>query len=192
MAKIHKCAWATDDPLLEEYHDTEWGVPLYDDRKLFEFIVLDGMQAGLSWLTILRKRENFARAFDNYDPAKIARYSAAKKRRLLQNAGIIRNRLKIGAAIDNAQAYLNLVNERGNFHEYIWSFVDGAPRINRFKAMDDIPTETAESQAMSKDLKQRGFRFVGPTICYAFMQAAGLVNDHVVSCFRHREVQHGR
>lgn len=184
-----RCDWAGSDPLYRGYHDTEWGVPLYDDQMLFEFLVLDGMQAGLSWMTILRKRENFRRAFDNFDAARIARYRQARVEKLMRDAGIIRNRLKIEAAIGNARAYLDLKNEGGSFADFLWGFVGGRPITNARKNMKDIPAETAESRAMSKALKERGFRFVGPTICYAFMQAAGLVNDHLIHCFRYREVQ---
>jgi len=184
-----RCDWAGSDALYVNYHDTEWGVPLYDDRMLFEFLVLDGMQAGLSWMTILRKRGNFRRAFDNFDAERIARYRRARVEKLMGDTGIIRNRLKIEAAIGNAQAYLALKKEGGSFSEFLWNFVDGKPMINNWKTMKEIPAETTESRAMSKELKRRGFRFVGPTICYAFMQAAGMVNDHLTSCFRHREIQ---
>ncbi len=182
-----RCAWCGTDPLYVQYHDTEWGVPLYDDRRLFEFVILDGAQAGLSWLTILRKREDYRRAFDGFDAEKMARYGEGKIRRLLADPGIVRNRLKITSAVDNARAYLRLLKEEGSFSDYLWSFVGGQPRQNRWRTLSEIPAKTPESEAMSKDLVQRGFRFVGPTICYAFMQAAGMVNDHVVDCFRYQE-----
>jgi DNA-3-methyladenine glycosylase I len=181
-------AWPGSDPLYVAYHDTEWGVPLHDDRRLFEFLVLDAAQAGLSWITILRKRENYRRAFDGFDPEKIARYRAPRIEKLLRDPGIVRNRQKVGSAVANAKAFLKIVDELGSFDEYIWQFVGGKPKRNRFRSMKELPAETDESRAMSKDLQRRGFKFVGPTICYAFMQAAGLVNDHVVDCFRHREV----
>ncbi len=182
-----RCAWCGTDPLYVQYHDTEWGVPLYDDRRLFEFVILDGAQAGLSWLTILRKRENYRRAFDGFDAEKMARYGEGKIRRLLADPGIVRNRLKVASAVDNARAYLRLREEEGPFTEYLWSFVGGQPRQNRWRTLSEIPAKTPESEAMSKDLVKRGFRFVGPTICYAFMQAAGMVNDHLVNCFRYEE-----
>jgi DNA-3-methyladenine glycosylase I len=172
-----------------EYHDTEWGVPLHDDRKLFEFLVLDAAQAGLSWRTVLLKRENYRRAFDGFDAAKVARYTQRHEARLLRDPGIIRNRLKVRSAIINARQFLAVQDECGSFDRYIWQFVGGRPRVNHFGAIGDIPAHTAESDAMSRDLKQRGFKFVGSTICYAFMQAAGLVNDHVTTCCRHHAVQ---
>ena len=188
MAKIDEiCEWAVSD-LAKAYHDKEWGVPLHDDRKLFEFIVLDGAQAGLSWETILKKREAYRAAFDNFEPAIIARYRDDKIAELLGNAGIVRNRLKINSAVRNASAYLMGQEEFGSFDTYIWGFVDGRPIVNHYKVLREIPAYTAESDAMSKDLKARGFNFVGTIICYAFMQAAGLVNDHVVSCPRHAEL----
>jgi DNA-3-methyladenine glycosylase I len=183
-----RCAWPGSDPLYVAYHDEEWGVPLHDDRRLFEFLVLDGAQAGLSWITILRKREHYRKAFDGFDPAKVARYRAPRIEKLLRDPGIVRNRQKVQSAVANAQAFLEVVDEFGSFDEYIWQFVGGKPKRNRFRSMKELPAETDESRAMSKDLQRRGFKFVGPTICYAFMQAAGLVNDHVVDCFRHREV----
>ena len=182
-----RCPWATDE-LYIRYHDTEWGAPLYDDRRLFEFLILEGVQAGLSWHTVLNKRENYRAAFDHFDAAKIARYTDKRVARLMADAGIVRNRLKIGAAIDNARAFLEVQRECATFDAYIWSFVDGQPIRNRRRGKGDVPATTAESDAMSKDLQRRGFRFVGSTICYAFMQSAGLVNDHQVSCFRHAEV----
>jgi DNA-3-methyladenine glycosylase I len=185
-----RCDWgANADDLLIRYHDTEWGVPLHDDRTLFEFIVLDGFQAGLSWSTILKKRENFRKAFDNFEPDKIAAYGEKKRNELLSDAGIIRNRQKIDAAIRNARAFLEVQKEFGSFDRYIWQFVGGKPKINAWKSMKELPAKTEESEAMSKDLYKRDFRFVGPTICYAFMQAAGLVNDHAVDCFRYKEIQ---
>lgn len=183
-----RCEWCGDDPLYVEYHDTEWGVPLHDDRTLFEFVVLEGAQAGLSWLTVLRKRENYREAFDNFDPGKVARYDERKIEELLSNDGIIRNRLKVKSAVQNAQAFLKVQEEFGSFDAYIWRFVDGKPLQNARKSLKEIPAQTPESEAMSKDLRQRGFNFVGPTICYAHMQATGMVNDHIVGCFRHKEV----
>jgi DNA-3-methyladenine glycosylase I len=183
-----RCGWVHDDPIEIAYHDQEWGVPLHDDRKHFEFIILDGFQAGLSWLTILRKRENFRTAFDNFDPTLVARYDDTKQQSLLQNKGIIRNRLKIQAATTNARAFLQVQAEFGSFDAYIWRFVEGEPLQNSWPTLADVPTKTARSDAMSQDLKKRGFKFVGSTICYAYMQAAGMVNDHVVDCFRHGEL----
>ncbi|NNF98917.1 MAG: DNA-3-methyladenine glycosylase I [Desulfobacteraceae bacterium] len=183
-----RCGWPGDDPLYIRYHDVEWGVPQFDDRKLFEALILDGAQAGLSWLTILRKRENYRAAFDNFDPVSISRYNDAKINQLLQNEGIIRNRLKIETTVTNAQSYLKVVEKAGSFEKYIWQFVGGVPIINRWRNTQEIPAQTELSAAMSKDLKQKGFRFVGPTICYAFMQAVGMVNDHITSCFRYDEV----
>ena len=181
------CEWAVSD-LAKAYHDKEWGVPVHDDRKLFEFIVLDGAQAGLSWETILKKREAYRAAFDNFEPAIVARYGDDKIAELLGNAGIVRNRLKINSAVRNASAYLKVQEEFGSFDTYIWGFVDGRPIVNHYKVFRELPAYTAESDAMSKDLKARGFNFVGTIICYAFMQAAGLVNDHVVNCPRHAEL----
>ncbi len=172
-----------------DYHDTEWGVPLHDDRKLFEFLVLDAFQAGLSWAIVLRKREGFRAALDGFDPAKVARYGAHDVARLLADPGIIRNRLKVEAAVSNARRFLEAQEESGSFDRYIWKFVGGRPIVHRYKAESEIPARSAESDAMSKELRERGFKFVGSTICYAFMQAAGMVNDHVVGCFRHLEVQ---
>jgi len=184
---VIRCSWASND-LLIHYHDTEWGVPLHDDRRLFEFLILEGAQAGLSWNTILQKREAFREAFDHFDAAAIARYDDGKVQQLLRNAGIIRNRLKIQSAIQNAKAYLAIRKEWPSFDEYIWQFVDKKPIRNRWTTLEDVPTRTAESDAMSKDLKRRGFSFVGTTICYAFMQATGMVNDHTTDCFRFRAV----
>lgn len=183
-----RCPWPGDDPLMRAYHDEEWGVPLHDDAKHFEFLVLDGMQAGLSWQTILRKRESFRCAFEGFDPAVVARYGDADAVRLLADAGIVRNRLKIQAAITNAQRFLETQAEFGSFDTYIWHFVGGRPMVHQRRALADLPATSAESDAMSKDLLRRGFKFVGATICYAYMQAAGLVNDHLVDCFRHREL----
>ncbi len=180
-----RCGWAGSDPLNLAYHDQEWGVPLRDDRRLFEMLVLEGFQAGLSWITILRKRDNFRRAFDGFDPEKIAVYSSAKIATLLADAGIIRNRAKVEGAILSARGYLELMAEPGGFAGFLWQFVAGEPIVNQRRAMSEIPTETAEARAMSKALKARGFKFVGPTICYAFMQATGMVDDHLVDCFRH-------
>jgi len=173
---------------MTRYHDSEWGVPAHDDRKLFEFLVLDAAQAGLSWQTILLKRENYRAAFDGFDAEKIARYTPARVVKLLANPGIVRNRLKVQSAVTNARAFLRVRDELSSFDRYIWQFVDGATRVNEFKTQKQIPATSKESDAMSKDMKKRGFTFVGSTICYAFMQAAGLVNDHLVDCFRHREV----
>jgi DNA-3-methyladenine glycosylase I len=184
---LTRCAWARDD-LARRYHDEEWGVPLHDDHRLFEFIVLEGAQAGLSWDTILRKRDAYREAFDNFDPAIVARYDKRRVERLLKNADIVRNRLKIASAIQNARACLAVKEEFGTLDKYIWRFVDGAPKRNSVKTMKDVPAETPQSVAMSKDLRKRGFNFVGPTICYAFMQAVGMVNDHLVDCFRYREI----
>ena len=180
-----RCAWAGDDPLYIAYHDTEWGVPCHDERKLFEMLCLEGAQAGLSWITILRKRENYRVAFDNFDVETVAAYDDEKIASLLQDAGIVRNKLKVNAFVRNAQAFLRVQEEFGSFDAYIWGFVDGEPIVNRFTSLGEIPAQTERSLAMSKDLKKRGFTFVGPTICYAFMQATGMVNDHVVDCFRY-------
>ena len=184
-----RCSWAGTDPLYVKYHDEEWGVPLHDDRRLFEMLTLEGAQAGLSWITILRKRPAYRKAFDRFDPKKVARYDARKKRALLADAGIVRNRLKVDSAITNAQAFLAVQREFGSFDAYIWQFVGGAPIVNRRKTMGEVPARTPESDAMSKDLKKRGFRFVGSTICYAFMQATGMVNDHVDGCVARRPVR---
>lgn len=179
-----RCEWCGNDPLYVAYHDNEWGVPVYDDRRLFEMLILDGAQAGLSWLTILRKRENYRRAFDAFDAEKIARYSAPEIRRLLHDPGIVRNRLKIEAAVQNARAFLRTRDAYGSFSDFVWRYTDHKPKQNRWTSMSEIPARTELSDAMSRDLKKLDFRFVGPTICYAFMQAAGMVNDHVVHCFR--------
>ncbi|MFQ5650778.1 MAG: DNA-3-methyladenine glycosylase I [bacterium] len=183
-----RCEWAGSDPLYLEYHDQEWGVPVHDERKLFEMLILEGAQAGLAWITVLRKRENYRRAFDGFDAVKIADYGDRKIAGLLADKGIIRNRLKVHAAIKNARAFLAVQQEFGSFDAYIWRFIAGKPRKNTFKMLSELPAQTPESQAMSRDLLERGFKFVGPTICYAFMQAVGMVNDHVVDCFRYHEV----
>jgi DNA-3-methyladenine glycosylase I len=182
-SNVVRCAWASVEPNIS-YHDKEWGVAVHDDRLLFEFLILEGAQAGLSWETILKKREAYRKAFDNFDPQRVARYSAARVEKLMKNAGIVRNRLKIESTIDNAKAFLRVQKEFGSFDAYVWAFVGGTPRINTRKTMNDIPPSSPESDALSKDLKRRGFRFVGTTICYAFMQAVGMVNDHTVGCFR--------
>ena len=184
---MKRCRWAKlSNPLYLKYHDEEWGVPLHDERTLFEMLVLEGAQAGLSWETILNKRANYRRAFDGFDPEQVARYGAARVRRLLRDAGIVRNRLKIRAAVTNAGAFLKVQREFGSFDRYIWGFAGGKPIQNRWKTLKQVPPKTAESDAMSKDLKRRGFTFVGSTICYAFMQAVGMVNDHTTECFRHK------
>jgi DNA-3-methyladenine glycosylase I len=185
---VTRCAWAGTDPQYVAYHDQEWGVPVHDERTLFEFLVLEGAQAGLSWSTILRKRENYRLAFDGFDPYKVAQYGDEKVAELLSNAGIVRNRLKINAAIQNARAFLTVQEQFGSFDAYIWQFTGGKPIVNHWKTMAELPAETIESRAMSKNLIQRGFRFVGPTICYAHMQATGMVNDHIVDCFRYNEI----
>jgi DNA-3-methyladenine glycosylase I len=186
--EVRRCAWCGTDPLYVSYHDTEWGVPVHDDRRLFEFLVLEGAQAGLSWLTILRKRQAYREAFDRFDPGKVARYDGRKVRSLLQNPGIVRNRQKIEAAVANARAFLEVQDEFGSFDAYVWRFVGGTPRKNRWAALSQIPATSPEARALSRDLRRRGFRFVGPTICYAHMQATGMVNDHLVGCFRYGEV----
>jgi DNA-3-methyladenine glycosylase I len=183
----NRCGWCGEDPLYVRYHDEDWGVPVHNDQELLEKIILDGAQAGLSWITILWKRENYRRAFDGFDAEKIARYNERKIEQLMNDPGIVRNRLKINAAITNARAYLKL-REESTFDQYLWQFVGGKTINHKINSMQEIPAQTAESVAMSKDLQKRGFKFVGPTICYAFMQAVGMVNDHQVSCFRHKEV----
>jgi DNA-3-methyladenine glycosylase I len=192
MAKVGsggtaRCPWCGDDPAYVDYHDHEWGVPCHDEQRLFEFLVLEGAQAGLSWITILRKRDNYRRAFESFDAGKIARYGEAEVSRLLADPGIVRNRLKIAAAITNAQALLRLHDGGETLDSLLWRFVDGRPIVNHFRSMDEVPAETAISRAISKELARRGFKFVGATICYAWMQAMGLVNDHLVDCYRHRE-----
>jgi DNA-3-methyladenine glycosylase I len=186
MTELIRCGWVNlAEPLYMSYHDEEWGIPCHQDQKLFEMLVLEGAQAGLSWITVLKKRAAYREAFDNFDPVKVARYDDAKIAELMANPGIIRNRLKLNAAIQNARSFLAVQQEFGSFDRYIWGFVGGSPKVNAWKSLKEVPPETAESQAMSKDLLKRGFKFVGPTICYAFMQATGMVNDHTVDCFRH-------
>ena len=189
LKKFKNCPWPAEDPLMIAYHDTEWGRPLYDDAKLFEFLILEGMQAGLSWRTVLHKRENFRKAFDGFNPEKIARYDQKKKSLLLKDAGIIRNRLKIDAAVQNARTFLDIREKDKSFARYLWQFTKGRPIVNRWRHLKDLPAATKESDAMSRVLKERGFRFVGSTICYAHMQATGMVNDHLVTCVRHFECQ---
>jgi DNA-3-methyladenine glycosylase I len=191
MPAISRCSWAESDPLNLAYHDQEWGIPIRDDRQLFELLCLEGAQAGLSWITILRKREGYRRAFGGFDPEKVAAYDDADIERLMADAGIVRNRAKIASVIGNARAFLRLAQEIGPFAEHLWSFVDGKPIQNRWAGMGDVPAETDASRAMSRDLKRRGFSFIGPTVAYAFMQSAGLVNDHVVTCYRHAELAGG-
>ena len=186
---IKRCAWLDDNPLMLAYHDQEWGVPVRDDRALFEHLVLDGFQAGLSWSLILKRRQHLRRAFDGFVPERLARFTPRQVARLLQDPGIIRNRLKVQAAVTNARAYLDLMEQRGSFSQFLWEFVGSSPQQNRWRTLKQLPPETKESRAMSRALKERGFQFVGPTIVYAFMQAAGLVNDHIVSCFRHAQVK---
>jgi len=189
---LKRCAWVGDEPIYLAYHDREWGVPLFDDRALFEMLILEGAQAGLSWITILKKRENYRRAFNQFDARRIARYDARKKRTLLADSGIIRNRLKIDAAIGNARAFLAIVDEFGSFSDYLWDFVDGRPIVNRWRTSAEVPVSTDTSDALSKALKARGFKFVGSTICYSFMQAVGMVNDHTQDCFRYSQVKRAR
>jgi DNA-3-methyladenine glycosylase I len=186
--ELVRCPWAKGDEYVA-YHDLEWGVPVHDDRLLFEFLILEGAQAGLSWATILKKRENYRAAFDRFDPAVVARYGKKKQASLMGDEGIVRNRLKIASAIDNAKAFLAVQKEFGSFDEYIWAFVEGEPKQNAWASLKTVPARTPESDRMSKDLKRRGFRFVGSTICYAFMQAVGMVNDHLVGCYRHAELR---
>jgi len=188
MPTAIRCDWTTDDPLYIAYHDEEWGVPVHDDKKLFEFLILEGAQAGLSWLTLLKRREGYRKAFSNFDPEKVARFGEKKIEKLLQDKRIIRNRLKVTAAVKNARAFLEIQEKFGSFDAYSWRFVDGRQKVNAFRTPAEIPASTPSSKAFSKDLKQRGFSFVGPTIIYAHMQAVGMVNDHLVSCFRYREV----
>ncbi len=191
LSEPFRCPWAKGEQYVA-YHDLEWGVPVHDDRVLFEFLILEGAQAGLSWETILKKREAYRAAFDQFDATKMARYDKAKQEALMGNAGIVRNRLKIASAIQNAKAFLEVQNELGSFDHYLWRFVEGSPQQNSWQSMSEVPASTATSDALSKDLKRRGFKFVGSTICYAFMQAVGMVNDHLVDCFRHAELQpHG-
>ncbi len=180
-----RCPWTTDDPLYMRYHDKEWGNPVHDDRKLFEFLILEGAQAGLSWITILKKRESYRKAFRDFEPERVARFSPARIKKLLLDPGIVRNRAKVESAVQNARHFLEVRREFGSFDSYVWRFVDGEPRLNRYRRMAQVPAKTAESESMSRDLRSRGFRFVGPTICYAYMQAVGMVNDHLVDCFRY-------
>lgn len=187
--KLTRCQWANNDPLYIVYHDEEWGVPVKDDKLLFEFLMLEGAQAGLSWLTVLKKRENYRKAFDGFDPEKVARYKDKKIEVLLSDAGIIRNRLKINAAVQNAKSFLEVQKEFGSFSDYIWRFIDGKPIVNKFKTMSEIPSTSSVSDRISADLKKRGFKFVGSTIVYAHMQATGMVNDHLITCPRHKECQ---
>jgi DNA-3-methyladenine glycosylase I len=186
---MKRCGWVTSDPIYMKYHDREWGVPLHDDRKLFELLILEGVQAGLSWLTILKRRETYRIAYDGFDPAAIAQWDRTKVDLLLKDSGIIRNKLKVEAAIANARAFLKVIDECESFDTFIWSFVDGKPIQNSWHKTDQIPPTTPESDRMSKELKRRGFKFVGPTICYAFMQAVGMVNDHIIDCFRYEPVR---
>jgi DNA-3-methyladenine glycosylase I len=189
---MKRCAWTSNDELLIAYHDHEWGVPVHDENRLFEFLILEGAQAGLSWLTILKKRENYRRAYDNFDINKVAGYKSSKVKQLLNDPGIVRNKLKINASIVNAKAVINIRKEFGSFNKYLWGFVDGKQVVNERKKLSDIPSHAPVSDAMSKDLKKRGFKFVGTTICYAFMQAVGMVNDHEVSCFRYKALRQTR
>jgi len=189
MKQKKRCEWCGEDGLYQKYHDEEWGVPNYDDQHLFEMQILEGAQAGLSWITILKKREGYRKAFDNFDVKKISRYTQNKIDKLVQNPEIVRNRLKINSVVTNAKLYLEIKKEYGSFSDYIWQFVGGVPIKNKWKTLKDIPVTTAESDAMSKDLKKRGFKFIGSTICYAYMQSTGMVNDHVISCYRYRQIK---
>jgi len=184
-----RCEWLTEDELYLEYHDKEWGVPVYDDRALFEMLILEGAQAGLSWLTILKRRQTYRKAYDDFNPEKMAEWSDEKLHKLLKDPGIIRNRLKVSAAKQNAQMYLKVINEHGSFKDYIWSFVGGKPITNHWETMADIPATTKESDTLAKSLKKKGFKFVGSTICYAFMQSVGMINDHITSCYRYEEIK---
>ncbi|MEN8180114.1 MAG: DNA-3-methyladenine glycosylase I [Pseudomonadota bacterium] len=188
MQRPSRCSWVGDDPEYQQYHDLEWGVPCFDDRKLFEFLILEGAQAGLSWLTILRKRENYQRLFDNFDAQLIVKYSQNKIDSLLQDAGIVRNRLKVNSTISNARAFLEIQSQQSSFADFIWQFVDGEPIQNSWVSIQEVPVSTEQSDRMSRELKKRGFKFVGSTICYAYMQAVGMVNDHTTDCFRHRPI----
>jgi DNA-3-methyladenine glycosylase I len=185
---MKRCDWSTDDQIYIEYHDKEWGVPVYDDGKLFEMLILEGAQAGLSWITILKRRDGYRRAYDDFDPIKMGKWDSDKIAELLNNSNIIRNKLKINAAKSNAQAFLKVTKKYGSFSSFIWSFVNGVPMNHSWKSLTEIPASTKESERMSKALRENGFKFVGPTICYAFMQAVGMVNDHIVTCFRHKEI----
>ncbi len=191
VTPLQRCAWVTADPVYQQYHDIEWGVPVHDDQRLFEFLVLETFQAGLSWLTVLKKRENFRRAFDSFDPERIVLYTDEKTTELLNDAGIIRNRLKVQAAVSNARAFLKVQEQYGSFDSYIWGFVDGVPLINHWQAKSQVPASTALSDALSKDLRQRGFKFVGSTVAYAYMQATGMVMDHTLDCFRYGQLSQG-
>ncbi len=186
---MKKCKWATKNKLEEKYHDTEWGVPIYDDRLLFEFLILEGAQAGLSWITVLAKREHYRKVFDNFDANKIVKYNQQKIDELLRDTGIIRNKLKINSVISNAKAFLEIQKEHGSFSKFIWNFVDGKPIQNKWKTFEEVPAKTEISDLMSKTLKKKGFKFIGSTICHAFMQAVGMVNDHTTDCFRHNEIK---
>jgi len=188
-SRIYRCKWVSDDPLYIAYHDEEWGVPLFNEQRLFEFLILETFQAGLSWITVLRKRENFRKAFDGFDVEKVAAFDEAKIASLMEDAGIIRNGAKIRAAVSNAQAFIQVQKDYGSFREYIWGFVDGKPIQNGFTELNQVPPKTELAESISKDLKKRGFKFVGPTVVYAHMQATGMVNDHTIDCFRHKEVQ---
>ena len=188
MNDIKRCEWCTDSEVERDYHDDEWGVPLHDDRKFFEFLILEGAQAGLSWITILKKRDHYRKVFDHFDPSRVVKYSDKKIEKLLLDPGIVRNRLKVTSAVSNARFFLDVQEEFGSFDDYIWQFTDGKVIQNQWQSMSEIPANTVESDAMSKDLKARGFRFVGTTICYAFMQATGMVNDHTIDCFRYAEL----
>jgi DNA-3-methyladenine glycosylase I len=187
-SNLIRCPWPGDDPLYQKYHDEEWGVPVHDDRHLFEKLVLEGAQAGLSWITILRKREAYRKAFENFDVRKVAKYDKAKVAKLLKNAGIVRNRLKIESAVHNAKLYIEVQKEFGSFDKYMWQFVDGKPIVNHWRTIKEVPCKSPESDAMSKDLKARGFKFVGTLICYAHMQSVGMINDHLVDCFRYKAI----
>ena len=189
MTQCNRCSWAGDDPIYIDYHDTQWGIPVHDDQKLFEFLILEGAQAGLSWITILKKRNNYQKAYNQFQVEKVARYSTKKIQSLLANPGIVRNKLKIQSSITNAQAFIDIQNEFGSFDYYLWRFVNGMPIQNNWKTHSHIPVTTKESDALSLDLKKRGFKFVGSTICYAYMQAVGMVNDHVTDCFRHKIIK---
>lgn len=191
MSELKRCVWCGTDPVYVNYHDKEWGVPLYTDRKLFEMLILEGAQAGLSWITILSKRPHYRQVFDRFDPIKIASYEKRKINSLLKDPGIVRNRLKVEGTVKNARAYLELKANEGKFSDFLWQFVDGKPILNKWRRMQQVPARTSESDAMSKELKRRGFTFVGSTICYAFMQAVGMVNDHTTDCFRYRELKTG-
>ena len=189
--ELQRCEWAGSDPIYTKYHDKEWGVPVYNDRKLFEMLILEGAQAGLSWITILKKRPTYRKAFAGFDPQAIARFDKRKINSLLKDPGIVRNRLKVEATVQNARAFLELKEQQGKFSNFLWQFVDGEPIVNHWRRLKQVPAKTAVSDAMSKALKQQGFKFVGSTICYAFMQAVGMVNDHTTNCFRHAEISHG-